>query len=205
MRSSSSPGFDLRGAVEGLRQTFSSPSMADASPDVREGDGEGGDIRAAILRELSEESMHGYQIIRAIEARSGGAWKPTPGTVYPTLQVLDDEGLVSAAQVGERKVYSLTDTGRFAAAAAADSAAAASAAADSANTGSAYAASGSPKAPQQPWGQGVHGALALTKSAAKLAQVMTLVAQTGTPRQTERAVAVVDEARRKLYAILAEE
>ncbi|KQQ25862.1 hypothetical protein ASF54_13475 [Frondihabitans sp. Leaf304] len=178
--------------------------MADASPDVREGDGEGGDIRAAILRELSEESMHGYQIIRAIEARSGGAWKPTPGTVYPTLQVLDDEGLVSAAQVGERKVYSLTDTGRFAAAAA-DSAAAASAAADSANGGSAYAASGSPKAPQQPWGQGVHGALALTKSAAKLAQVMTLVAQTGTPRQTERAVAVVDEARRKLYAILAEE
>lgn len=206
MRSSSSPGFDLRGAVEGLRQTFSSPSMADASPDVREGEGEGGDIRAAVLRELSDESMHGYQIIRAIEARSGGAWKPTPGAVYPTLQVLDDEGLVSAEQVGERKVYSLTDTGRLAAsaAAAAESAAAASAA-DSAHAGSAYAASGSPKAPQQPWGQGIHGALALTKSAAKLAQVMTLVAQTGTSRQTERAVAVVDEARRKLYAILAEE
>ncbi|MGA1813083.1 PadR family transcriptional regulator [Frondihabitans sp. 4ASC-45] len=205
MRSSSSPGFDLRGAVEGLRQTFASPSTADASPDVREGEGEGGDIRAAVLRELSDESMHGYQIIRAIEARSGGTWKPTPGSVYPTLQVLDDEGLVSAEQVGERKVYSLTDTGRLAAAAAAESAAAASAAADSAHAGSAYAASGSPKAPQQPWGQGVHGALALTKSAAKLAQVMTLVAQTGTPRQTERAVAVVDEARRKLYAILAEE
>lgn len=200
MRSSSSPGFDLRGAVEGLRQTFASPSTADASSDVREG----GDIRAAVLRELSDESMHGYQIIRAIEARSGGAWKPTPGSVYPTLQVLDDEGLVSAEQVGERKVYSLTDTGRLAAAAAAESAAAASAA-DSAHAGSAYAASGSPKAPQQAWGQGVHGALALTKSAAKLAQVMTLVAQTGTPRQTERAVAVVDEARRKLYAILAEE
>ncbi|WP_228513904.1 PadR family transcriptional regulator [Frondihabitans sp. VKM Ac-2883] len=175
------------------------------SSDVREG----GDIRAAVLRELSDESMHGYQIIRAIEARSGGAWKPTPGAVYPTLQVLDDEGLVSAEQVGERKVYSLTDTGRVAAAAAASAAAdSASAAADSANGGSAHAgsaASGSAKAPQQPWGQGVHGALALTKSAAKLAQVMTLVAQTGTPRQTERAVAVVDEARRKLYAILAEE
>ncbi|MBF4575205.1 PadR family transcriptional regulator [Frondihabitans sp. VKM Ac-2883] len=205
MRSSSSPGFDLRGAVEGLRQTFASPSTADLSSDVREG----GDIRAAVLRELSDESMHGYQIIRAIEARSGGAWKPTPGAVYPTLQVLDDEGLVSAEQVGERKVYSLTDTGRVAAAAAASAAAdSASAAADSANGGSAHAgsaASGSAKAPQQPWGQGVHGALALTKSAAKLAQVMTLVAQTGTPRQTERAVAVVDEARRKLYAILAEE
>lgn len=208
MRSSSSSGFDLRGAVEGLRQTFASPSTAAASPDSREG--EGGDIRAAVLRELSDESMHGYQIIGAIEARSGGTWKPTPGSVYPTLQVFDDEGLVSAEQVGERKVYSLTDTGRLAAVAAADSAAAASAAADSANggsahTGSAYAASGSPKAPQQAWGQGVHGALALTKSAAKLAQVMTLVAQTGTSRQTERAVAVVDEARRKLYAILAEE
>lgn len=201
MRSSSSSGFDLRGAVEGLRQTFASPTTADASPDVREG----GDIRAAVFRELSDESMHGYQIIRAIEARSGGAWKPTPGAVYPTLQVLDDEGLVSAEQVGERKVYSLTDTGRLAAAAAAESAAAASAAADSAHAGAAYAASGSPKAPQQPWGQSVHGALALTKSAAKLAQVMTLVAQTGTSRQTERAVAVVDAARRKLYAILAEE
>lgn len=202
MRSSSSPGFDLRGAVEGLRQTFASPSTADASPDVREG--EGGDIRAAVLRELSDESMHGYQIIRAVEARSGGTWKPTPGSVYPTLQVLDDEGLVSAEQVGERKVYSLTDTGRLAAAAAA-SAATDSANADSAHAGAAYAASGSPKAPQQAWGQGVHSALALTKSAAKLAQVMTLVAQTGTSRQTERAVAIVDEARRKLYAILAEE
>lgn len=49
--------------------------------------------------------MHGYQIIQAIEARTNGAWKPSPGSIYPTLQLLADEGLVTAEQVGERKVY----------------------------------------------------------------------------------------------------
>lgn len=184
MSSSSSPGFDLRGAVDGLRQAFGSPSATVGSPEAADG----GDIRAAILLELSDEPMHGYQIIRAVEARSDGAWKPTPGAVYPALQVLVDEGLISAAQVGERKIYALTDAGRRAAA-----------------ESVASARSEPTSEPQQPAGQGLHGALALTKSGARLAQVMTQVAQTGDPGQSERAIAVVDEARRKLYAILAEE
>jgi hypothetical protein len=53
-----------------------------------------GDVRAAILAALAEQSLNGYQIIQEIAERSGGAWKPSPGSIYPTLQQLEDEGLV---------------------------------------------------------------------------------------------------------------
>src|SRR5690606_30830681 len=55
-----------------------------------------GDVRAAVLALLAERPMHGYQIIQEIDERSGGAWKPSPGSVYPTLQLLADEGLITA-------------------------------------------------------------------------------------------------------------
>ncbi|MFY0022555.1 PadR family transcriptional regulator, partial [Acinetobacter baumannii] len=71
-----------------------------------------GDVRSAVLSLLLEEPMHGYQIIREIEERSGGSWKPSPGSVYPTLQLLTDEGLVRAEESGGRKTYSLTEEGR---------------------------------------------------------------------------------------------
>ena len=72
-----------------------------------------GDIRAAILVLLGEKPSHGYQIIQELEARSGGAWRVSPGSVYPTLQQLEDEGLVRlVAGETERRVYELTDTGR---------------------------------------------------------------------------------------------
>ena len=71
-----------------------------------------GDVRSAVLVLLAEEPMHGYQIIREIESRSGGAWKPSAGSVYPTLQLFADEGLVSVEESGGRKVYALTDSGR---------------------------------------------------------------------------------------------
>src|SRR5690606_3331929 len=57
-----------------------------------------GDVRAAVLALLAEEPMHGYQIIREIEERSNGSWKPSAGSVYPTLQLLADEGLISAEE-----------------------------------------------------------------------------------------------------------
>ena len=57
-----------------------------------------GDVRAAVLALLAEQPMHGYQIIREIEERSGGTWKLSPGSVYPTLQLLADEGLISAEE-----------------------------------------------------------------------------------------------------------
>jgi DNA-binding PadR family transcriptional regulator len=74
-----------------------------------------GDIRAAILALLAEEPMHGYQIIQVIAERSGGTWTPSPGSVYPTLQQLEDEGLVEPAESETgRRVFTLTEAGRAA-------------------------------------------------------------------------------------------
>ena len=74
-----------------------------------------GDIRAAILTLLAEEPMHGYQVIQVISERSGGNWTPSPGSVYPTLQQLEDEGLIeAAASESGRRVFALTDDGRAA-------------------------------------------------------------------------------------------
>ncbi|UPK74271.1 PadR family transcriptional regulator [Nocardioidaceae bacterium SCSIO 66511] len=70
-----------------------------------------GDVRAAILDVLSERPMNGYQVISRIAERTGGAWKPSPGSVYPTMQQLEDEGLVEAAEVDGRRASRLTDAG----------------------------------------------------------------------------------------------
>jgi DNA-binding PadR family transcriptional regulator len=71
-----------------------------------------GDVRAALLVLLAEEPRNGYQLMQAIEDRSDGAWRPSPGSVYPTLQQLEDEGLVAAAQRDGQRVFGLTDAGR---------------------------------------------------------------------------------------------
>lgn len=70
-----------------------------------------GDVRAAVLVLLAEQPRHGYDLIRAIEERSEGAWTPSPGSIYPTLQALEDEGLIAIDTVGGRKIASLTDDG----------------------------------------------------------------------------------------------
>ena len=72
-----------------------------------------GDVRAAALALLAEESMNGYQIIQEIGERSDGVWRPSPGSVYPALQQLEDEGLIRAqADENGRRSYQLTDEGR---------------------------------------------------------------------------------------------
>jgi len=72
-----------------------------------------GDVRAAALALLAEEPMNGYQIIQQISDRSGGIWRPSPGSVYPALAQLEDEGLiVLQATAGERRAYALTEAGR---------------------------------------------------------------------------------------------
>jgi len=71
-----------------------------------------GDVRAAILVLLDEEPRNGYGIMQEIEERSGGAWRPSPGSVYPVLSQLEDEGLVHADESGERKLMALTVEGR---------------------------------------------------------------------------------------------
>lgn len=142
-----------------------------------------GDVRAAVLSLLAEKPMHGYQIIHEIEERSGGAWKPSPGSVYPTLQLLADEGLIDAEESNGRKTYSLTDEGERVTKAAADRPA--------------------------PWeAQGARDGgrtTALPKAGIALAQATAQVGRIGKPEQVDQAVAVLDEARRKLYAILAQE
>ena len=74
-----------------------------------------GDVRSAILALLDDRSMHGYEMIQELEERTGGRWRPSAGSIYPTLQLLEDEGLVSAEEADGKRVYSLTDAGREAA------------------------------------------------------------------------------------------
>lgn len=142
-----------------------------------------GDVRAAVLTLLLERPMHGYQIIQQIDERSRGTWKPSAGSVYPTLQLLADEGLIQAEEANGRKTYSLTEAGIVEAEAAAERGA--------------------------PWeSAGQHrdtpGMTALPKAGLDLAQAAAQVARTGSSAQVQEAVAVLDDARRRLYSILAQ-
>jgi DNA-binding PadR family transcriptional regulator len=69
-------------------------------------------IRGAILHLLDERPMHGYELITELEQRTGGRWKPSPGSVYPTLSALEDEGLIRGTEKDGKKRYELTDAGR---------------------------------------------------------------------------------------------
>jgi DNA-binding PadR family transcriptional regulator len=71
-----------------------------------------GDVRAAALLLLADGPLNGYQIMQEIEKRSEGVWRPSPGSVYPALAQLEDEGLVRTEEVGDRRTYVLTDAGR---------------------------------------------------------------------------------------------
>ena len=73
-----------------------------------------GDVRAALLALLAEEPRNGYQLMQEIEQRSEGVWRPSPGSVYPALQQLEDEGLVITVQADGGRVFQLTDAGRTA-------------------------------------------------------------------------------------------
>jgi DNA-binding PadR family transcriptional regulator len=71
-----------------------------------------GDVRTALLSVLTEEPGHGYELIQALEEKSGGRWRPSPGSVYPTLQQLEDEDLVRSEEREGKRVYAITDAGR---------------------------------------------------------------------------------------------
>ena len=139
-----------------------------------------GDVRSAVLRLLGESPMHGYQIIHEIEERSGGAWKPSPGSVYPTLQMLVDEGLLESKETKGRRTYSLTATGVEVAAAEADKPA--------------------------PWETGFdrptgpRGTLAM--SGVKIAKASADVARLGTPEQMEKAAQLIEETAKQISAIV---
>lgn len=73
---------------------------------------ERGEVRYLILDALKDQPRHGYEVIQAIESRTDGAYRPSPGTVYPTLQMLEELELVRASEEGGRKVYAITDEGK---------------------------------------------------------------------------------------------
>lgn len=74
-----------------------------------------GNVRGAILSVLADRPMHGYQVIGELETRTQGRWRPSAGSVYPTLQLLEEEGLLASEEIDGRRTYSLTDAGRQAA------------------------------------------------------------------------------------------
>jgi DNA-binding PadR family transcriptional regulator len=88
------------------------PPWASGGPGWRTPKARRGDVRAAILSVVADRSMNGYQIIQEIAERSGGVWKPSPGSVYPTLQQLEDEGLVYVQEDAGRRSFALTDDGQ---------------------------------------------------------------------------------------------
>ena len=73
---------------------------------------ERGDLKFVILRLVSDQPMHGYEVMKALEKESAGYYRPSPGSVYPTLQLLEDEGYVTVEEQGGKKIYSITDEGQ---------------------------------------------------------------------------------------------
>lgn len=71
-----------------------------------------GDMKFALLELLQERPMHGYEMIKALEEKSGGFYSPSPGSIYPTLQMLEDRGFVTVKEVEGKKVYHITDAGK---------------------------------------------------------------------------------------------
>ena len=141
-----------------------------------------GDIRAAVLRLLSESPMHGYQIIQELSARSGGAWSPSAGSVYPTLQLLADEGLIIAEETAGKKVFTLTEAGVATVAETADQ-----------------------PAPWEDAAENSSGVQGYREAAGKLMQAVFQIGKNGTDAQRETAAEILADARKKLYAILAED
>src|SRR5215813_13927205 len=140
-----------------------------------------GDVRSAILALLDDRPMHGYEMIQELEERTGGRWTPSAGSIYPTLQLLEDEGLVTPDEVEGRKVYSLTDAGKEAA----------------------------PERSEggRPWEQGDEDSprFEARKEMFKLMGAAKQVARTDDEDQLAKATEILKDARRKLYGLLAEE
>lgn len=141
-----------------------------------------GDVRIAILHLLDEAPMHGYQIMQELTERTDGVWRPSPGSIYPTLQQLEDEGLVKPDQQDGKKVFTLTDDGRAMLEALDDT---------------------------PPWerlgtdvGEGLY---ALREVGFQVGAAAMQVARGGSDAQVAKTKAILEDARRKIYGILAED
>ena len=128
--------------------------------------------------------MHGYQMITVLAERSGGAWRPSPGSIYPTLQQLEDEGLVTVAEQEGRRTFALTDAGRA-------------------------EVERAPAGRRAPWEELTDedgaGTRALRATAAQVMGAAMQVAAAGDGRQVARAERLLKDARKALYRLLAED
>jgi DNA-binding PadR family transcriptional regulator len=140
-----------------------------------------GDVRAALLALLAEEPRNGYQLMQEIERRSDGVWRPSPGSVYPALQQLQDEGLVRSEEREGSRTYHLTEAGR--------------AAAQEADAAPWQAASDSVDA--DVW--------EVFNVARQVGVAILQLTQAGSPEQLAAARDVLNNARRALYGILADD
>jgi DNA-binding PadR family transcriptional regulator len=142
-----------------------------------------GDIRTAALLLLAEEPRNGYQIMQEVEERSGGVWRPSPGSVYPALSQLEDEGLIRSEESDGRKVFALTDAGRALL----------------------EERDASKPAPwEQMSGETSDEAYALGRLLREVYFAFVQVSRAGSQEQVAKAKEVLDEARRRLYLILAD-
>ena len=141
-----------------------------------------GNVRAAILALLVERPMHGYEMMQELEARTDGVWRPSAGSIYPTLQMLEDEGLVKSEEIGDRRRYSLTDAGRD----------------------EAERRQGPPpweesaSAGEFPGGQ-------LREAGFQVAAAVMQAAATGTDEQVAKVRDILADTRRQIYSVLGEE
>ena len=142
-----------------------------------------GDVRLALLMLLAEEPRNGYQLMQTIEERSDGRWRPSPGSVYPTLAQLEDEGLIRGVERDGARLFELTDQGRE--------------------------RLGESKVDPAPWAEEEDShSPDLHRMASVIIQIGKAawqVAQEGDERQTEQAYQTLAETRRALYRILAED
>jgi len=140
-----------------------------------------GDVRAAALALLAERPMHGYEMIQELEERTNGMWRPSPGAVYPALQLLEDQGLVTAETADGKRRFQLTEAGRTEAA----------------------------QLPERkPWDEATAGIdpgwAQLKQGIAQIAVATHQVAEAGSAEQKTAAVELLAQTRRALYALLAE-
>ena len=135
-----------------------------------------GDVRTGLLSLLSDKPMHGYDLIRELEERSGGAWRPSPGSIYPTLQLLEDEGLVTSEEQDGKRVYTITDAGRALL----------------------QEKGPSPAEPERPESEDLRGAFM------QLAQAVRQAVGVTPPEQHAKLREILVNARREVYKLLAE-
>ena len=144
--------------------------------------GRRGDVRAAVLALLAERPMHGYEMLQELAARTQDLWRPSPGSLYPALQLLEDQGLVQSVDGDGRRRFELTDSGRAERA-------------------------GRPAGPL-PWetmlGAADPGDMALNATLRQVVVAVGQVAEAGTPEQKTKAEALLAELRRQVYLLLAE-